>query len=148
MKKFLGLIIFIGIAIAGWMLYVDYTEKKKAEVKQEAVSPLPQITSTGGITNQPVTPHPSYSQPGSPSKRAEIFAVARDTRVTIISYQEAGNQATVVAEAPEHINLGDFLDELVKRGIIRDLDADRRDFKLFYDKQLQRHYRAKYLLKW
>lgn len=158
MKAIFSLISLLVVVVIIWILYVEQMEEPQGVgmLEKKERTEIPRATMTP-------TPYPQYSQPRaargnlSPmryqqqrtiSKRSEIFAVARETKVNILSYTEQGNQAVVVCEASEHFRLGDFIDVLTRRGIVRDFEHNRSDFKLYYDRTQRRHYQTRYVLKW
>jgi hypothetical protein len=162
--SFLSIIIALGIV---WILYVNQLESSqgpsgmlgKAErekvprgtpttapagqaQQQDRAIPANQIQSTPIRQTRP----PAVRQ--KPSPRSEIYKVASETGVKIMSYQEQGSQATLICSASEHIKLGDFLDVLTRRRIIRDFDYNNRDLQVTRDRQGRRSYKCKYVLKW
>ncbi len=146
MKKFLSFLIIIIAAIIVWVLYINSHEEDEPAVAVQTTSPE-RIQPSPTLLQGPPAEVPSSSRK-TVSKRSDIYAVARELDVKIISYKEGANQATVLIESRERNALGDFLDLLVEKAIIRDFDYDNRSFKALHDKQLQRYYRCEYVLKW
>ena len=169
MKKSITFILVLGIIAGAWILYIEFTEvldeqeqytreKEKrtvhmyAEKTPDNQSAHYPDTSSQTSPNTPSMNHQARTQQAQRqpalSKRDQVLAIAREEKVKILTYNESGNQATVVCEASEHNQLGDFLDTLVRRSIIRDFDYNNKDFSVSHDRNLQRFYRCKYILKW
>lgn len=169
MKKIISFIIFLGLVAAGWILYIEFTEaldeqeqatrerekqtvnmyaeKTPDNLTDSSSDPSEQASRYSKPINQDTQSRQPIRQPAI-SKRDQVLAIAREEKVKILTYSESGNQATVICESSEHNQLGDFLDALVRRSIIKDFNYNNKDFSVSYDKNLQRFYRCKYILKW
>ncbi|MCX7765293.1 MAG: hypothetical protein N2246_01110 [Candidatus Sumerlaeia bacterium] len=158
MKTIIGTLSLLGLIVVILILYTNYSEQlprilpekpKRAQVARAMPSPTPVLTREN-VFATPVRPAQTKSvvSPMNVSKYNDISAVAKQTKVRIIWYKEEANKATLECEATEHYYLGDFLDELLRRNIIRDFETNNKDFSLYYDQHQQRHYKTKYVLKW
>lgn len=72
--------------------------------------------------------------------------MARSQRVSIVGYSESGLTVNVVVDwVGDSVGPGgDFLDEGVKQGIIRNFND--KGFREYYDRQGRRHFQAAYEL--
>ncbi len=161
MAKLLKILVVIGVIIAAWILYINHAENKEqerqAEVrrqeelrKEEETQRQREAEAAAAVAAQQPTPAPYRPQVRRPtvSKRQQIYAAARDTQVTILRYSEMGNSASIYCEGRELINLFDFLDELRRRGIMRDIDVNKKDYRTVRDRQGRRKSQATYDISW
>ena len=51
---------------------------------------------------------------------------------------------TGCCQAPSHINLNNFLDEITNRGLLRDIDMDNSKTRRWHDQQLRTHMQVTY----
>jgi plasmid replication initiation protein len=161
MAKLLKVVVIIGVIIGAWMLYINYTDKKEKE-RQAELRRQEQIqkedeerrrreaeAATAVPTQQPIaTPYRAPVTRPIVSKRQEIYAAARDSQVTILQYTEKGNGASIYCQGRELNNLYDFLDALMYRGIMRDIDVNKKNYRVLYDRQGRRTYQATYYISW
>lgn len=123
---------------------------------QRPSSPAPTPSATPAPPMQPVamsTPRPQPPPMPKPAMtpvptnyRSRLEAVARSQRVSIVGYSESGLTVNVVVDwVGDSVGPGgDFLDEGVKQGIIRNFND--KGFREYYDRQGRRHFQAAYEL--
>lgn len=158
MKTIIGILSLLGLIIVVLILYTNYSEQlpgtlpekaERAQVARATSSPTPVLSRVDAFAT-PSAPAQTKSavSPMNVSKYSDIHAVAQQTKVRIIWYKEEANKVTLECEATEHYYLGDFLHELLKRGIIRNFEANNKDFSVYYDQHQKRYYKTRYVLKW
>lgn len=167
MAKLLKVLVIIGIIIGAWVLYTNHMEKKEQERqaelqrqeelrkeeearREEEALRRREAEAAAQAAAQRPTPVPYRPRVSRPtvSKRQQVYAAARDTQVTIRQYREQGNSATIFCEGRELNNLFDFLDELMRRGIMRDIDVNKKNYRVLRDRQGRRSYQAVYTISW
>ena len=161
MAKLLKILVVIGVIIGAWILYINQAEKKEQERqvelrrqeelrKEEETRRQREAEAAAAVAAQQPTPAPYRPQVGrtTVSKRQQIYAAARDTQVTILRYTEKGNGASIYCEGRELNNLFDFLDELWRRGIMRDIDVNKKEYSTVRDRQGRRKSQAVYDISW
>ena len=131
MKKLLSFLFIILLLLAVWMVYVNMTDEG------------PQLSP------QPVANRAAEARKKASSMREPIHILAQELNLRIISYEETGYQATVAIEAiDDHSLPGRFLEELQRRGIMRDFETVESGRMLYADQMGRRHYRETYIIKW
>ncbi len=161
MAKLIKILFVIGVIIGAWILYINHVEKKEQEQqaelrrqeelrKEEEARRQREAEAAAAVAAQQPTPVPYRPQVRRPtvSKRQQIYAAARDTQVTILRYTEKGKGASIYCEGRELNNLFDFLDELRRRGIMRDIDMNKKDYRTVRDRQGRRKSQATYDISW
>jgi hypothetical protein len=145
MKAFLRVVFVIIVIIVVWVIYVNRQaaerEKERLEMErlqQERVREETTRQALPPTIAQPLAPTPVprviLNRPAL-SKKAEIYEAAKAAHVVIVSYSEKDGTAIIDCRATDRNYLGDFLDELMNRGIMKDLDLNKKSYRVTNDRQ-------------
>jgi len=149
MPKILTFLIIVCVLVALLYVYSEYDAKKREE-KQKELEESFILSSSEGKPTEPVSGEArqerqrsdASSGASAPSNKALVYKAAKDAGVTISQYTETHGGAAVDCWSWERNNLGDFLDLLHRRGIIRDIDLDKtQHFKPQVTKDLRQRWR-------
>lgn len=154
MTFYRNLIIFI-LIIAAIIAFLKLggpylvTPPAPAPAPTPVAQPAPPVEQPMAVSQQPA--RPTFPPPRVPVAaptgiRVKLDAIARGTRVSIIAYREQGRKVNVTVQwvGDSTGPGGDFLDECVRQGILRDFKD--QGFKEFHDRQGRRTYQAAYEL--
>lgn len=149
MSKVLTFLIIVCVLIGLLYVYSEYDAKKREEKQKELEESFTLSSSeekrTGPVSSEVRQERPrssASSGTSAPSNKALVYKAAKDAGVSITQYSETHGGAAIDCWSWERNNLGDFLDILHRRGIIRDIDLDKtQHFKPQVMKDLRQRWR-------
>lgn len=139
-----NMVIFIVIVllVVGFLIYLTHAGGDRTAVPPAVTPAAATVPAARTVQRQgpdgyvQLRPAPATAAPASApasavgasapmsSRRSELEAAAREARVAIVLYKEGDRQAEVAIEwkGDSAGNGGDFLDLLIKKGVMRDFD--------------------------
>jgi hypothetical protein len=157
MKVLIKMVFIIIILMAIWIVYVNRKaaerEEEYRELQHMKRENLRQETEKDTLVLSPIEAV-SYTPDSSVvvnrvkiSKRAEIFKAAETAGITIVNYKEKENKSIIDCRSTNRNNLGLFLDELMNRGIIKNIDLDKTKYHMTVNQGKRWHW-AHYEIRW
>jgi hypothetical protein len=158
MKTFAQVLLVIIVIVVVWVLYTN-RQAAQREAERRELQRIEQERQREEAARQLPIPTPAEQTAPTPapkviinrpvvSKKAEVFEAARAARVTITRYTEQANGSIIDCWAEDRNYLGDFLDELMNRGIMKDLDLNKRTYRVTRDRQGREQHWAHYEIRW
>jgi hypothetical protein len=151
MKGILKALVVLILIILTLAIYQNYKDSKSKDAQPQNSQSTPSIPNNTPISapqaqstnqlNQNIQPqNPALlNNPNANSKNVQMLTVkdkkqdfvnaANAVQCSIIYYQQSGNSATIRLQSKDRNALGDFLDECIKRGLMRDF-VDLKQFKM------------------